>query len=360
MAGKWKGESTGLRIESEEETLQAEVIRATWALRESRDSGHEGTAYDWSWVCSWLEGHCKSPKTLSAYRLHWRHIGHWLLVAKIRGPKEITYRHGHEYVAWRTGRRAGNKACGKNTALLEVKLLGQVLRQCALRGEIDVVPIQRLGIAKAESAVKRVLTDTEIGICLAALPEEEEWIRLAFLIALHTGCRLRETRLDMRLVDFDRMTITFDTPKGGRGKAFTRPLPTALVPVLSPLNGRTFSHDFPFQPSRCFQNFFLRLKIHGVSLHCLRVTYVTRLHRAGVPLSAAMRLVNHSSEVVHRIYTRLDVDDVRAFADVPLFSTKPQNLCAGAIGPHEESPETQTNARPLNKTRPARRRVHVD
>lgn len=53
-------------------------------------------------------------------------------------------------------------------------------------------------------------------------------MRLACTVALHTGCRLRETALDMRLVDFGRRTITFAAPKGGRGRAFTRPLPKAL------------------------------------------------------------------------------------------------------------------------------------
>jgi hypothetical protein len=50
--------------------------------------------------------------------------------------------------------------------------------------------------------------------------------------------------------------------------------------------------------------------------HCLRVTYVTRLAQAGVPLSLAMRLTNHSDELVHRIYQRLGVEDVRQYANV--------------------------------------------
>lgn len=321
--GQWKCSSTGLRVESEEETLQAEIIRAEWALREAQESGKAAAAYDWGWVDDWLVTHCKSPKTLAAYRTHWKHISHWIKVDSLRHPKEITYKHGHGYVAWRTGRKAKRKTCGKNTALLEVKLLGQVLRQCALRGDIEFSPIQRLGIKKDEIEEKRELTDDEIERCLALLPEEDEWLQRAFLIGLHTGLRLRETRLNMDLVDFSRNIITIEKPKGGKKKAFSRPLPQALRPLLESLQGQKYTHEFPFQPSRCFQNFFGRAKVEGVSFHSLRVTYVTRLHRAGVPLSAAMRLVNHSSQVVHRIYTRMNVDDVRAYADVPLFSTTP-------------------------------------
>lgn len=340
--GKWRSDSTGLRVDSEEETCQAEVIRATWALRESENRGKEVSGYDWGWVDVWLEGHCKSPKTLAAYRLHWRHIQHWMRVTGIRRPQDVTFRHGQLYVAWRTGRRAGRKLCGKNTALLEVKFLGQVLRQAALRGEIAINPIQRLGISRDEIAEKRELTDDEIARCVAALTDEEEWLRLSFLIGLHTGLRLSETRLRMNLVDFDRMIITVESPKGGKRKAFSRPLPAALVEVLEPLRSREFSHEFPFQPSRQFQHFFQRLEVSGVSFHSLRVTYVTRLHRAGVPLSAAMRLVNHSSQLVHRIYTKLAVDDVRAFADVPLFATSQRNLMAGQTAPRAETPSTDS------------------
>jgi integrase len=336
--GKWKNVSTGLRYESEEETRQAELVRAKWAIREFEESGKGGDAYSWDWVLPWLQKRCKSQRTYDAYRQHWRHIEHWIRYAGIRHPKEITFRHGHDFVDWRTGRRAGHKTCSKNTALLEVKLLGQILKFCALRGEIPSNPIQSLGIPRDEVKQKREFTDDEIGRCIKALDSEPEWMRLAFLISLYTGCRLRETRLEMKLVDFDRRTITFGKPKGGRSRAFTRPLPEALIPVLQPIRDREFSHDLPFQPSRCFQNFFGRVGVEGVSFHCLRVTYVTRLHRAGVPLSAAMRLVNHSSEVVHRIYTRLNVEDVRAFADVPLFATTPQNPIDAKADPREETP----------------------
>ncbi len=46
--------------------------------------------------------------------------------------------------------------------------------------------------------------------------------------------------------------------------------------------------------------------------NCLRVTYVNRLRRAGVPREAAMRLVNHASELIHRIYQREKIVSVLA------------------------------------------------
>jgi hypothetical protein len=53
-------------------------------------------------------------------------------------------------------------------------------------------------------------------------------------------------------------------------------------------------------------------KAVGSTFHSLRVTFITRCHRGGLTESEAMRLVNHSSQIVHRIYSRLDVEDARA------------------------------------------------
>ncbi len=57
----------------------------------------------------------------------------------------------------------------------------------------------------------------------------------------------------------------------------------------------------------------------GPSFHCLRVTCVNRLRRAGVLREAAMRLVIHSSELMHRIYQRERVDDVAQWCEVVRF-----------------------------------------
>jgi hypothetical protein len=57
----------------------------------------------------------------------------------------------------------------------------------------------------------------------------------------------------------------------------------------------------------------------GTTSHSLRVSFISRRHRAGLTEQQAMRLVNHSSRLVHRIYSRLNVDDAReAMQRVPL------------------------------------------
>ena len=52
---------------------------------------------------------------------------------------------------------------------------------------------------------------------------------------------------------------------------------------------------------------------------CVSVNYVNRLRRAGVPREAAMRQVNHASDLVHQIYQREEVDDVAQWRDAVSF-----------------------------------------
>jgi hypothetical protein len=59
-------------------------------------------------------------------------------------------------------------------------------------------------------------------------------------------------------------------------------------------------------------------------------TYVNRLRRAGVPREAAMRLVNHASELVHQIYQWEKVDDVMQWRDAVQFPT-PRNQATPVV-----------------------------
>ena len=79
------------------------------------------------------------------------------------------------------------------------------------------------------------MTDDEILEIQEALRDEPEWMQVSFEIGLHTGCRLRETRIPLSCVDFRECKITFPNPKGGEDRAFSIPMPTVLVPLLEKL-----------------------------------------------------------------------------------------------------------------------------
>jgi len=343
MNGKWTPKNTGLRVDSEVETAKAKILQAEAALSETlggdgpKESKHEK---GWGWVEEWLRLHCKTAATLESYLCSWRHISHWLTLENLHHPSQVKFAHGQEFISWRMGRKSRHRVCGKNTALKDVKVLKMVLTQSARIGAIPANPIGRIGITKDVPRKKKEITDAQFEKCLEMLEIEPEWMRLSFHIAMQTGCRLKDTALPLGNINFQRGTITFGTPKGGEARAFTRPLPPTLIPILKPLRNRGVTHDVPAHASRSFSRFFKRAGIDGVTFHCLRVSYVTRLHRAGVPLSAAMRLVNHSSDVVHEVYNRLGVDDVMPYRDVELFAST-----------NAKSPASSKVARPLGKSR---------
>ena len=214
---------------------------------------------------------------------------------------------------------------GRNTAILELKTLAMILGEAVRLGHTEANPLASLKLRRDKAAKKPELTDAEIIEIQEHLTTEPVWMQHAFEIALHTGCRLRETRIPLRCIDLTENKITFPSPKGGEDRAFSVLMPSALRPLFEQMHRekRQFSLDFPFQPSRRWQKFFIKIKKAHLCFHCLRVTYVNRLRRAGVPREAAMRLVNHASELVHQVYQRERVEDVAQWRDAVSFPKQP-------------------------------------
>jgi hypothetical protein len=124
-------------------------------------------------------------------------------------------------VDWRTTfKKRTGKVVGRNTAILELKMLSLIMGEAVRLGHVDANPLVSLKIRKSKSAKKPELTDSEISEIHAALKSEPEWMKIAFDISLHTGCRLRETRIPLPCINFTENKITFPSPKGGEEKAF--------------------------------------------------------------------------------------------------------------------------------------------
>jgi integrase len=217
------------------------------------------------------------------------------------------------YLDWRVNakKKTGKKA-GRNTAIFELKLLSQIMDEAVRMEEADANPLSSLDVHRDEAKEKPEIQEPEIQQIMAALRQEPEWMQIAFTVALHTGCRLRETRLHIENIKPRENKITFGKPKGGKKRAFSVPLPKRLRALLVKLKKRRkeWIFEFPFQPSRRWQQFFVKLRLSHLTFHCTRVTFVTRLHRAGVPREIVMRLVNHGNELIHRIYEREKVEDL--------------------------------------------------
>jgi len=314
--------STGLRADDPNDTAKAKALRAELEAKEHhREPVVNSEGWD-TWVPQYLERHCQAVGTLQRYRGNWKWLALWLQIRRLSSPRAITYRIALEYIDWRTSfRKKTGKAAGRNTAIMELKLLAMIMGEAVRLGHADANPLVSLKLRRDKATKKPEMTDAEIGQIREALKTEPEWMQTAFEIALHTGCRLRETRLPVECLDFTEDKLTFPSPKGGEDRAFSIPMPTALRPLFERIRKSklTFTLDFPFQPSRRWQQFFVKIGMSHLCFHCLRVTYVNRLRRAGVPREVAMRLVNHSSELIHQIYQREKVDDVAPWRDAVQF-----------------------------------------
>lgn len=323
--GSRRNRSTSLRADDAAETVQARTLRAQMEAKELNRTAGEITGGGWdTWVPQYLERHCESPRTLQRYRGNWQWLALWLQECHYHSPRAITYRNALEYIEWRTGyKKRTGKTASRNTAIMELKLLAMIMGEAVRLGHADANPLVSLKLRRDKPAKKPELTDAEVAKIRKELAVEPEWMQIAFEIALHTGCRLRETRLPMSCVDFKEDKITFPAPKGGEDRAFSVPMPSALRPLFEQLRKarRKYTLEFPFQPSRRWQQFFIRIKKPHLCFHCLRVTFVNRLRRAGVPREVAMRLVNHSSELIHQIYQREKVEDVIKWRDAVRFPT---------------------------------------
>ena len=99
-------------------------------------------------------------------------------------------------------------------------------------------------------------------------------------------------------------------------------MPSALCPLFERIRKakQKFTVEFRFQLSRRWQQFFIKLKKPHLCFHCLRVTCVNQLRRAGVPREAAMRLVNHALELIHQIYQREKVEGMAQWRDAVQFT----------------------------------------
>lgn len=314
--------STGLRADDPNDTVKAKILRAELEAKEyQRAPLVNGASWD-AWVPKYLERHCETNATLDRYEDAWKWLALWLQRQRIHSPRQLTYRLGVEYVDWRTTfKKRTGKTVGRNTAIFELKTLALIMGEAVRLGHADANPLVSLKMRRDRAAKKPELTDQEIIEITEALGTEPEWMQVAFEIALHTGCRLRETRIPLACVDFRENKITFPHPKGGEDRAFSIPMPTALTPLFERMTAekRRYTLEFPFQPSRRWQQFFIKVKKPHLCFHCLRVTFVNRLRRAGVPREAAMRLVNHASELIHQIYQREKVEDVVKWRDAVQF-----------------------------------------
>lgn len=305
--------STGFRCGVGSETKKAIELCAEKSLEQAR-SGTVQIKEKWPfWTDEYLaQRYARAPNTLLRYRNCLRAVLVFLNKQNITAPRLLRYQHVMDYITWRKKPDDPSVFRAKlNTILTDIKVLRIVMREAVRRGYASDNPCLSLGIKKEKSEEKPEITDKELEKVRKALKREPSWMQISFEIAIHQGCRLRETCLPLSDVDLARMTITFNA-KGG--KRFTTALHPGLVPMMQKMKARELKRtcEMPHMPSKAWWKLFKRLKMKHLCFHCTRVTVITRLARAGVPMAQAMRFVGHASETIHRVYQRLGTEDLSA------------------------------------------------
>jgi len=319
--------STGLRHDTEEGRKAAAIEKNNASNAEIMRGGKVQTD-GWIWVEKALKPLFTTESTKRRTLDRWDRILSFLLERNVYSPADVTPQTATDYLEWRTTKkRRSGKSASRNTAIYEIRLFSRVMKMAVDRRLAATNPLQNLRLAKAQVKIKPAFTDEEIAKVRAALPKQPEWMRIAFEISLATGCRLRETQIPLKCIDFEKDRITFPTPKGGASKGFTIPMPTSLKPLLESLRHKEVTCKLPKLASKEFGRDFLhrQLGLRHLCFHCLRVTKVTRMMNEGVPTSRAMRLVNHSDELVHKIYQRHSVEDLMQYRDAGVASANPQS-----------------------------------
>lgn len=303
--GKWRDRSLKLRWDIASETREAIRQRDKFTEDEKKISSTGGENFS-DWVWGYMEDHYKNPNSLARYQFAWASISEFLLLKRIRHPKEFTYSHAMEFLKWR------KLKVKHNTARMELKFIGFLMAEAKRRGIVMSNPILETRIPKEEPKLKQELDDSAIEKSRIAFSTHGKWMEIAFEILIHLGCRFNESRIHKSRVDYKKMSIqlvdskrSIDDPR----RLFLVPLTEQLATYLKRIEW-TDDYTVPPLTSSMNQNFnSVLFKACGATSHSCRVSFITRCHRAGLTESQAMILVNHSTKMVHKIYTRLNIAD---------------------------------------------------
>lgn len=327
-------EPTPFLISDPQGRRKAHDLASELSKEASTDKG-VGRSERWeNWVPEFIReryGATDRAKTYARYEYAWSQWRTFLMDMRIAVPRGLSYPDVIEYVRWRSSqiKPSSGKTVSKNTALCDVRCMSCIMREALHRGFADTNPCEKLGILKDPAKEKREMTDDEIATIRKELQTRPEWMQISFEIGIHQGCRLSETSIPIECIDIKRGLVTFSAKGKGQGRrVFTTVLHPGLVPLFQKLIERklTVTCILPQMAAKMWHTFFKEIGMSHLCFHCTRVTVITRMARAGVPITEAMRFVNHSSEAVHRIYTKLGVGDLsRAVAALSSVASPVQN-----------------------------------
>jgi len=320
-------QSTGRKVGIGADTRKAREMQAEKTLAE-RKLAAGNTSEKWeNWVVKFLNEHFgKDSASLKRYLTAWRTIVMFLNEKEITSPRQLTREHCLNYVSWRQepDYRNGKYRAGRNTAIFELKVLGQIMKEAVNRGMAIANPCRELDLKKDPRKLRPEYSDDELDKIEKAICNVDEPLKTffqnSFLIARWHGVRLKETYLNpmeqvwkQDVKGECRWMILFHQ-KGG--KSMPKILHPKLIPLFESLiaNKKTETYQRPKNPAREWHNFLKRIGIKdgnsNACFHSLRITVASRLARAGITERKAMEYLTHASTTVHQAYIRWKPEDL--------------------------------------------------
>lgn len=310
--GEWRNKSLKLRGDVEGDKRKAEKIAREHSSREAKVSNIAAGTFT-AWVDDYLEEHYSNPNSRKRYKQAWCKILAFLKSKGITHPNQVRFEHGKEYMR---ERKAGGTA--HDTARLEVKHLHFILEEAVRREFADRNVLDQLKVERRPTKPpKPELSLAEIGKIRRHLKNKPEWMTVVLDICSTLGCRFSEAAFTKDDVDFrkGKETVYFTDSKR-KSDAVRKRFARAITPRFAAyLKGIFEKRDYTVEKlsgdkNRCF-NKELKKVFPNATSHSFRVSFITRCARQGVPMQKTMLLVNHSSRLIHQIYSRLNTEDTR-------------------------------------------------
>ena len=322
-------ESTGFRHDIGAETRRAREVEATKTLAERQAPLVTTGGWD-TWVTDYIQERTEG-RTQERYLSAWRNLRLWLEESNLPAPRNITYQNSATYVKWRADadKRKGKYNAGRNTAILEFKILRLLLSEAVRRGYCSGNPAREVVLKREPRKLFSDYTDDQLQAIYKVILKEEEPKRTcfqrSFIIAMLHGVRLNETNVNPMTdvnVTAEIPTIQFQQ-KGG--KVRTKPLHPQLVPLFQKLQQekKTSTYEMKRTPNGRMmwgnhwtkfwgRNGFKDTNPNGC-FHSLRVTVENVLREAGVSKEIREAYLSHEhGGDVNSAYDRVKIREMLA------------------------------------------------
>jgi integrase len=283
------------------------------------------------WFLEWQQEKeaSKSEGTAERYKYV---VNAFLVYLKDRADKPLTVltaRDVQGYITERTKQKV-------STATINVD--GKILRTCLNRarkqGLISINPADAIELPAKHSVERGTFNPTEIKLIVDASPTTE-WKTL-ILFGYYTGARLGDcTQIEWENLDLANQTVKFFEKKNQ--KYIFMPLHPELASHLGEIaNSDKFEKYITPKMAECgsggrhgLSEGFKRIvtkagldletvqgtgvrKISKRTFHALRHSFTSALANAGVSPELRMKLTGHKSAEIHRGYTHLELETLRA------------------------------------------------